>query len=117
MRGQKLLQYTVVLYYKALLLISSWPTDGPFRHHLKASKAQYITAALTAIKTMSVFAAPSLSLLQALLSGVRIFPPVEDIGLTGQSFTGTSHANARGCIKMLDIDSHCDAGYDCLGLP
>lgn len=71
--GEETLYYTIIIYYKAVLSLSDWPVESGkrFLHsHLAKSKEQFIGNALTALKKTSLLSTPSISLLQALLSGV-----------------------------------------------
>lgn len=69
--------YRVVVYTKAALIVARLPgTELGERVHLqgllRSSKKQYEATALAALAKINVLTAPSLSLLQALLSGVRL---------------------------------------------
>lgn len=68
--------YRVCIYTKAVFFVSRLPAalySERFRRHLQDSKKQYEAIILTSLSKIQVLTArPSLSLLQALLSGVSL---------------------------------------------
>ena len=74
--GQNLQQYNLIIYYKALLFLANWSLDdygAPLLQHLEKLRMQYTRLAIGAMKALNFMNAPSLSMLQALITGVSPF--------------------------------------------
>ncbi|KAJ5118632.1 uncharacterized protein N7443_007562 [Penicillium atrosanguineum] len=87
--------YRVVVYTKAVLVVTRLPgTELGKRVHLqdllRSSKRQYEATALAALANINLLTAPSLSLLQALLSGATLMQFRGDVS---QCWTLTSFAS------------------------
>lgn len=71
---QVLQLYRISVWVKAISCISKLApliSSEPLKVHFRSLKKQYEAAALEELNSISITAAPSLPLLQALLSGVR----------------------------------------------
>jgi hypothetical protein len=85
----------------------------------RQSKDEYEKAALGALKELRFMSYPSLSLLQALISGVSPFVPlaVEQIPDRLGGGLGTVNATARRHPTCIPTDSVCESGPSHSGIP
>ncbi|KAE8338006.1 hypothetical protein BDV24DRAFT_166708 [Aspergillus arachidicola] len=97
---QLLCHYRVCVYTKAISVISRWllstETNTSIRSTLIESKSRYITAACRALDSIGFLSPPSLSLIQALLSGAML---MQEMGNVSQSWALTSVA-ARYLVAL-----------------
>jgi hypothetical protein len=116
------LHYTICVYVKALQYSFRWPSCGlgsGLQKYIRQSKDEYEKAALGALKELRFMSYPSLSLLQALISGVSPFVPlaVEQIPDRLGGGLGTINATARRHPTCIPTDSVCESGPSHSGIP
>lgn len=108
---QLLCHFRVCVYTKAISVISRWlvstETNTSIRQTLIESKSRYMAAACKALDSISFLSPPSISVIQALLSGVWI--PLQYIPVSyklGKLMTCTGNANARNgqCVSKLGLN-------------
>ncbi|KAL2822814.1 hypothetical protein BDW59DRAFT_149220 [Aspergillus cavernicola] len=114
--GQVALRYSLCVLSKAAMYVSRWlrfGTAGGLIDSLGRSRKAYITASLRCLKEIDFSKSPSLSMLQALLSGASL---VQLLGETSRSWFLTAIASRvlvslgyhQSSVAFLESDGGCD---------
>ncbi|KAK7419940.1 hypothetical protein QQZ08_010643 [Neonectria magnoliae] len=97
--GHRRLEYIVCVNFWAYLVLTSIESEDPstaMAQHLGGSRDRYLGNAKRALKRMSILATPTVSTLQALLSGVMLFLDVGDF----ENCWILNSAACRACVAL-----------------
>jgi hypothetical protein len=118
---QVLQYYRISVWVKAIACISKLApliSSKRLRIHFRTLKKQYEVAAQEELNQLPLAAAPSLGLLQSLLSGASFsFGIVLSSALTNIHVTVTLDAVSRKHVPLLDVHSTCLANHCLTQLP
>ncbi|KAH6995257.1 hypothetical protein EDB80DRAFT_877127 [Ilyonectria destructans] len=98
-QGHRRLEYIVCVNFWAYLVLTSLESDDSstrMAQHLGGTRDRYFNNAKQALKRMSILVTPTVSLLQALVSGVMLFLDVGDF----ENCWTLSSAAYRACISL-----------------
>jgi hypothetical protein len=105
-----LLLYKVIIHFKAAVVLYASNLQGPksveVQKHIRQMEYDHLTAALTALDKISFLTAPSLLLVQALITGVSRVEPTYD-SYPDLRASGYIDADNRQSCELLGAHRSC----------